>query len=596
MSHPTARRPEELAAAGGTAAVVGAAMLAKPSFLPTHSGGGSSAPTAPKPQSASSDATTSSPDGTASEVPIADAEAPAPTDGSTAPADAATDGGQPDGAQPDASQPDGEGELDTAAGNRSERTLEEIDQALTAINPNFDWSDPDNGYATNCGHTSSNLNDFLNGQAVSEAPGGTTLDTPQMEARTGNPQTPMTPEQIEATLRAIGPGSHCVVGVDRSTGFGHWFNAYFDGDQVWVLDAQPGGTRSPWPPHEPLATIWDASISPEHVVDPATPEASAPGVNAPAFVPTTPAVTSTTPDAATTTPDASTTTPDAATTTPDAAMTPDAATTTPDAAMTPDASSTPVDGTATSPADGSPSTPTGPGATPKQGQVGEAAPGRGETARTSPDGGTPWDESMGDPVLSGADHGPGWNRVEDRVASNPIDPNYGDLRPPGEFSALGDQFAHPGTVPDAIADLIADPDAPYGRDTDGRPFNRPEWEARYTDDNGRPVYPGNDGGSQGSFVEFNDLDAFMAHYGDQVDRMGRPAAISSRSRERPSSSVRCRRATFGTPTRSTRSAAARSSWCAHRGVGDRSGIRPSGRRIAGSHPRCRGGGRCRSTT
>jgi hypothetical protein len=81
----------------------------------------------------------------------------------------------------------------------------------------------------------------------------------------------MTPDQIADSLRAMGAGSHCVVGIDRSTGDGHWFNAYFDGDTVWSIDAQTG-TRSPWPPNEPNATNWDASIRPEDVADPKTPD------------------------------------------------------------------------------------------------------------------------------------------------------------------------------------------------------------------------------------------------------------------------------------------------------------------------------------
>jgi hypothetical protein len=461
--------PEELAVVGGAAAA-GVAAFARPSFLPPFTGGGGSAPTAPKPQGSAP-------------------SSGAPGDGTGAnpvnAADPAADGSQPgdgaEAAQPEASaqteastQPDAAGQADADQtpgdepghpNNASTRTIDEIDAALTGINPNFDWSDPSNGYATNCGHTSSNLNDFLTGSPMVEAPGGSTLDTPQMEGRTGNPQTPMTPDQIEASLRAMGPGSHCVVGIDRSTGDGHWFNAYFDGDQVWTLDAQTGD-RSPWPPHEPDATLWDASIRPEDVADAATPDAQ-PDAAAPGAIaaPTAPA-----------TPDAT------------APATPDAT-----APAAPDATAP------ASPADADPS-----------------------RAGTDP-APTPWDESMGDPVLSGADHGPGWERVEDRVTHNPLDPAYGDPRAPGESGALADSFAHPGTVPDEISHLISDPDAPYGRADDGTPYTRTEWEARYTDRDGWPIYPGNDGGTLGSFVEFDDLDAFISHYGDQLDRMGGPS-------------------------------------------------------------------------
>ena len=272
--------PEDVAAVGGAAAVVGAAaMLGKPSFLPTHTPGGST-PAAPTSPSASP---SGSPDG-------------ATPDGST-PDGATPDGGTPDGSAPDGSSNDGsnqdgskEGDKPDTSGNHTERTIDEIDAALAEINPNYDPSDPANGYATNCGNTSAILNDFLNGQPRSEAPTGT-LDVPQVEARTGNPQTPMTPSQIDASLRAMGPGSHCVVGIDRSTGDGHWFNAYFDGTTVWAIDAQTG-SRSPWPPNEPNATNWDASIRPEHVA-PAAPAAATPAAPSAPATPAAPASTAT---------------------------------------------------------------------------------------------------------------------------------------------------------------------------------------------------------------------------------------------------------------------------------------------------------------
>ncbi|MET0854950.1 MAG: glycohydrolase toxin TNT-related protein [Microterricola sp.] len=133
----------------------------------------------------------------------------------------------------------------------------------------------------------------------------------------------------------------------------------------------------------------------------------------------------------------------------------------------------------------------------------------------------PWDPEMGDPVLSDADYGPGFERVPDRTDSNPIDPNYGDVRADGTSGHLNDAYAHPGTISDDIAHMIEDPQAPYGRGDDGQPYSREDWESRYTDANGRPIYPGNDGGTVGSFVRFDNVDDFVAHYGDTLDRFGR---------------------------------------------------------------------------
>lgn len=132
----------------------------------------------------------------------------------------------------------------------------------------------------------------------------------------------------------------------------------------------------------------------------------------------------------------------------------------------------------------------------------------------------PWDPDMGDPVLSDADYGPGFERVPDRTDSNPIDDNYGDVRPDGESGRLDDKYAHPGTVSDDVAHMIEDPTAPYGRGDDGTPYSREEWESRYTDEDGYPIYPGNDGGKLGSFVEFDNIADFKAHYGESLDRFG----------------------------------------------------------------------------
>ena len=79
-----------------------------------------------------------------------------------------------------------------------------------------------------------------------------------MEAATGIPQVEMTPEAIADELRAGGPGSHAVVGIDRAGDDGHWFNAYFDGNRVVAVDGQTGQIIE-WPPSFG-AIRWDAAI------------------------------------------------------------------------------------------------------------------------------------------------------------------------------------------------------------------------------------------------------------------------------------------------------------------------------------------------
>ena len=289
--------PEAATAMAGAGAAAAAGLLMRPTLPGTAAANGSpSAPGSTTPTGATSDgsAPAAPADGTGSNGSSSDGSTP---DGST-PDGAGADGTSGDGS--DGSSPDAD-----ATPQQSTRTEAEIRQALAEINPNFDPHNPANGYATNCGNTSAILNDFLNGNPTSEAPTGT-LDVPEMEARTGLPQTPMTPQQIADSLTAMGPGSHCVVGIDRSSGDGHWFNAFFDGDQVWTLDAQTGD-MSPWPPNEPTATNWDASITPENVA-PATP--SAPSTTTPAAPATAP---STAPDGSTPTTVAPVSTPDGST-------------------------------------------------------------------------------------------------------------------------------------------------------------------------------------------------------------------------------------------------------------------------------------------
>ena len=264
--------PEAATAVAGAGAAAAAGLLMRPTL----------------PGSAAASGSPAAPGSTTSTGATSDGSAPAaPADG-TASNGSAADGSAADGAGADGTSgdgTDGNSPADDATPQQSTRTEAEIRKALAEINPNFDPHNPANGYATNCGNTSAILNDFLNGNPTSEASTGT-LDVPEMEARTGLPQTPMTPQQIADSLTAMGPGSHCVVGIDRSSGDGHWFNAFFDGDKVWTLDAQTGD-MSPWPPNEPTATTWDASIAPENVAPATSTTPSTTTPEAPATAPST---------------------------------------------------------------------------------------------------------------------------------------------------------------------------------------------------------------------------------------------------------------------------------------------------------------------
>ena len=54
------------------------------------------------------------------------------------------------------------------------------------------------------------------------------------------------------------------MGVDRANGeAGHWFNAYYDGNKVYALDAQTGQILG-WPPNMDIpgspVTNWDYGV------------------------------------------------------------------------------------------------------------------------------------------------------------------------------------------------------------------------------------------------------------------------------------------------------------------------------------------------
>ena len=164
-----------------------------------------------------------------------------------------------------------------------------------------------------------------------------------------------------------------------------------------------------------------------------------------------------------------------------------------------------------------------------------STPGGGGSATTDGTGGTPdrpgdgggatggdgvpWHPDMGDPVFSGADNGPGFVR-DDTIRGNEIDPAYGDPR--ADHGRLGDAYLPPSLddVAPEVRELVTRPDEPYGTDGAGRPLTREEWEARYTDASGRPVYPGNEGATPGRRYDFTSVDEFTTHYGDLLDRMG----------------------------------------------------------------------------
>lgn len=130
---------------------------------------------------------------------------------------------------------------------------------LGDINPGY-TGDPFDPRSSNCGECAAAVFARLEGIYPSAVAGTSTLSVEQMEALTGRPQIPMTLSEMRDVLIAAGPGSHAVVGIDRTFGAGHWFNAYYDGERVVAIDGQSGEILD-WPPEygspsNPVS-IWD---------------------------------------------------------------------------------------------------------------------------------------------------------------------------------------------------------------------------------------------------------------------------------------------------------------------------------------------------
>lgn len=139
------------------------------------------------------------------------------------------------------------------------QALAAIGSWLPEINPGY-TGDPFDPRSSNCGACAAAVFARLEGTMPEPFAGTRTLSVPEMDAFTGRPQVPMSPSEIRDTLIAAGPGSHAVIGIDRTIGPGHWFNAYYDGERVVAIDGQSGEIHD-WPPeygspNNPV-TNWD---------------------------------------------------------------------------------------------------------------------------------------------------------------------------------------------------------------------------------------------------------------------------------------------------------------------------------------------------
>lgn len=136
----------------------------------------------------------------------------------------------------------------------------DMDNWLGDINPNYDELDYDSPYSNNCGSCAyavwNRLNGIDNDMCATAENIGYNSD---MEALTGMEQVSMSPEDIENTLLSQGEGANAIIGIDRSEGFGHWFNAACVDGKVIAIDGQTGEV-SDWPPDYGDVVNWEMSI------------------------------------------------------------------------------------------------------------------------------------------------------------------------------------------------------------------------------------------------------------------------------------------------------------------------------------------------
>ena len=156
-----------------------------------------------------------------------------------------------------------------AASGKNVQTLEQISSWLTEINPHYYDSDippwQDNPYHSNCGSCTLAVEKHFLGDTNAVASDINIRTDAAMEAATGKTCTYMSIGDIENILKERGSGSHLIVGINRKPALfiipqkGHWFNAYYDGKEIYTIDGQTGEIME-WPHDYGSVSEWCALI------------------------------------------------------------------------------------------------------------------------------------------------------------------------------------------------------------------------------------------------------------------------------------------------------------------------------------------------
>ena len=123
--------------------------------------------------------------------------------------------------------------------------LSQIKKWLPKINPDY-YNPYLPSYKINCGACAIAVENYFSGNTNARASIINIGTDKMMELATHKKCVYMSPEKIADKLFEQGPGSHCIVGINRSGNqAGHWFNAYYDGNKISILDGQTGKIL-PW--------------------------------------------------------------------------------------------------------------------------------------------------------------------------------------------------------------------------------------------------------------------------------------------------------------------------------------------------------------
>ena len=165
---------------------------------------------------------------------------------------------------------DGEANAGTSSGGEksiSVNNIHSISSWIKDINPKYNspFYPIQNPYRKNCGSCAFAIESRLNGDSSAVAVSKNIGKDYEMEQITGKICRYMTVHQIESVLKERGAGSHLIVGINRKptpsgkTQAGHWFNAFYDGNTIYVLEGQSGNIYN-WPHDYVDISEWCAMV------------------------------------------------------------------------------------------------------------------------------------------------------------------------------------------------------------------------------------------------------------------------------------------------------------------------------------------------